>query len=108
MAATTTTTQLINLTRFPRFNLHHFSVNNVHILHHQPFPSKLYYNHRSNLKTINCNCKLNNSSGGEPYEIDVGVFGGYNGIEDESDEDDEESNVDLLIKFLNRYEGCEN
>lgn len=98
--AATTTTQLINLTSSPRSNLHHFSPNNVHILHHQPFPSKLYFSHRSNLKTINCNSKLNNSSGGEAYEIDEGVFGGYDGIEEESDEDDAESSVDLLIKFL--------
>lgn len=99
-ATTTTTTHLINPTRSPRSNLHHFSTNHVHLLHHQPFPSKLYYNHRSNLKTINCNSKLNNSSEGEPYEIDEDVFGGYDGIEEESDEDDAESSVDLLIKFL--------
>ncbi|KAL5053863.1 hypothetical protein RYX36_034545 [Vicia faba] len=29
-----------------------------------------------------------------------GVFGRYDGIEDDSDEDDAESSVDLLIKFL--------
>ncbi|CAK8536878.1 unnamed protein product [Lathyrus sativus] len=103
MAATTSTgtiTQLINPTRSPRSTLRHFSSNNVHILHHQPFTSKLIHNRRSNLTTINCNSKLNNSSGGgEPYEMD-GVFGRYDGIEDDSDEDDAESSVDLLIKFL--------
>ncbi|CAI8587768.1 unnamed protein product [Vicia faba] len=102
MAATTSTatTQLINLTRSPRSTFHHFSPNNVQILHHQPFTPTLNLNHRSNLTTINCNSKLNNSSGGgEPYEMD-GVFGRYDGIEDDSDEDDAESSVDLLIKFL--------
>jgi hypothetical protein len=44
--------------------------------------------------------KLNNSSGEEAYEIDEGVFGSYDGIEDESDEDDAESSVDLFIRFL--------
>ncbi|XP_058777214.1 protein SHORT HYPOCOTYL IN WHITE LIGHT 1 [Vicia villosa] len=105
MAATTstatTTTQLINLTRSRRSTLRHFSPNNVHILHHQPFTPTLIHNRRSNLTIINCNSKLNNSSGGgEPYEMD-GVFGRYDGIEDDSDEDDDaESSVDLLIKFL--------
>lgn len=98
--STATTTQLINPTRSSRSNLHHLSTNNVHILHHQPFPSKLYFNHRSNLSIINCNSKLNNSSGEEAYEIDEGVFGSYDGIEDESDEDDAESSVDLFIRFL--------
>jgi hypothetical protein len=44
--------------------------------------------------------KLNNSSGEEAYEIDEGVFGSYDGIEDESGEDDAESSVDLFIRFL--------
>ncbi|XP_004489950.1 uncharacterized protein [Cicer arietinum] len=98
--AAATTPQLFNLTRSPRSNLRHFSVNNVFLLHHQPFPSKLYFNHRSNLSFINCNSKLNNSSGGEHYDMDEGVFGGYDGIEEDSDEDDAESSVDLLIRFL--------
>lgn len=44
--------------------------------------------------------KLNSSTGGEPYEMDQAVFDGYDGIEDESDDEDAESSVDLLIKFL--------
>lgn len=44
--------------------------------------------------------KLNSSSRGETYEVDEGIFGGYDGIDEESDEDESESSVDLLIRFL--------
>ena len=44
--------------------------------------------------------KLNSSSGGESYEMDEGLFDGYDGVDDETDEDDAESSVDLLIRFL--------
>jgi len=44
--------------------------------------------------------KLNSSGGGEPYEVDEAGFDEYDGIEDESDEEDAESSVDLLIRFF--------
>jgi len=44
--------------------------------------------------------KLNSSGGGEAYEMDEAGFDEYDGIEDESDEEDAESSVDLLIRFF--------
>lgn len=45
--------------------------------------------------------KLNSSGGGEPYEMDeTGLFDEYDGIEDDSDDEDAESSVDLLIRFF--------
>lgn len=45
--------------------------------------------------------KLNSSGGGEAYAMDEAGFDEYDGVEEESDdEDDAESSVDLLIRFL--------
>ncbi|XP_057448370.1 protein SHORT HYPOCOTYL IN WHITE LIGHT 1-like isoform X2 [Lotus japonicus] len=95
-AAATAAAPFINLTRHPRSNLRHFSPNNVPCLRHQPFPSGFYHNHRSNPLIS----KVNSSIGGEPYEMDQAAFDGYGGIEEECDDDDAESSVDLLIRFL--------
>ncbi|KAK7407315.1 hypothetical protein VNO78_09125 [Psophocarpus tetragonolobus] len=99
--ATATATPLVNLTRPPHFSkLHRFSANNVPFSN-QPFYSGFYHNHHR-LKAIitNCNGKLNSSGGGEPYVMDEAGFDDFDGVEDESDEDDAESSVDLLIRFL--------
>ncbi|CAL0311949.1 unnamed protein product [Lupinus luteus] len=99
--ATSTTAPLINLTHLSSSNLLQFSANNLPFPL-QSFPSRLHYNHRfSNPITTNCHGKLNNSTGGDAYEMDGGIFGGYDVIEeDDGDEEDTESSVDLFIRFL--------
>ncbi|KAK7309546.1 hypothetical protein RJT34_06358 [Clitoria ternatea] len=97
--ATATTPQLFNLTRPPPSNLYHFSYNNVPSPY-QPSYRGFYHNHRSNPIITNCHGKLNSSSGREPYEVDEAGFDDYDGVEDDADEDDTESSVDLLIRFL--------
>ncbi|KAK7252323.1 hypothetical protein RIF29_36180 [Crotalaria pallida] len=101
--ATSTTPQLlINPTHSQSSSkLLHFSSNNVPYPL-QPFPSRFSFNHLSPNPIITiCHSKLSSSSGGEAYEMDEGIFGGYDGIEeDESDEEDTESSVDLLIRFF--------
>ncbi|KAK7307162.1 hypothetical protein VNO77_39983 [Canavalia gladiata] len=97
--ATVTTAPLINLTRPPHSKPRHFSANNVPSPY-QPFYSGFHLNHRSKPIIFNCHGKLNSSGGGEPYEMDEAGFDEYDGVEDETDEDDAESSVDLLIRFL--------
>ncbi|XP_043687106.1 protein SHORT HYPOCOTYL IN WHITE LIGHT 1 [Telopea speciosissima] len=47
-----------------------------------------------------CNGKPNASSGRETEEIGEAFFGGDDEIEDESEEDDSDSSVDLLFRFM--------
>ncbi|KAG5067995.1 hypothetical protein AAZX31_01G037300 [Glycine max] len=99
-ATATTTTPLSNLTRPSHTKLCHFSANNVPFSI-QPFHSRFYHNHRLKPIITNCDGKLNSSGGGEAYAMDEAGFDEYDGVEEESDdEDDAESSVDLLIRFL--------
>ncbi|XP_020217506.1 protein SHORT HYPOCOTYL IN WHITE LIGHT 1 [Cajanus cajan] len=95
--ATAPTATLINLTRPSHSKLHHFSAHNVPF-HNQPFSSVFYLRLKPTI--TNCHGKLNSSGGGEAYVMDEAGFDEYDGIDDESDEDDAESSVDLLIRFL--------
>ncbi|KAL2349331.1 hypothetical protein Fmac_003331 [Flemingia macrophylla] len=90
------TAPLINLTVPPHSKLRHFSALNLPFPNQQPFCSVFY------VKPIitNCHGKLNSSGGGDAYVMDEAGFDEYDGIDDESDEDDAESSVDLLIRFL--------
>ncbi|RDX79901.1 Protein SHORT HYPOCOTYL IN WHITE LIGHT 1, partial [Mucuna pruriens] len=91
--AAATIAPLFNLTRPPHSSkLLHFSAHNV------PFYSGFYHHHRLKPIITNCHGKLNSS--GEAFEMDEAGFDEYDGVEDESDEDDAESSVDLLIRFL--------
>ncbi|XP_054810258.1 uncharacterized protein LOC129311812 isoform X2 [Prosopis cineraria] len=69
-----------------------------------PIPATLvcrfHYGSCSNLRVSNCHGKLNNSTEGEPDEIDESLFGGYDGVEDDTDDEEAENSVDLLIRFL--------
>ncbi|KAF8390319.1 hypothetical protein HHK36_024844 [Tetracentron sinense] len=47
-----------------------------------------------------CHGKLNASTGEEQEEIEEAFFGGDYEIEDESDEDETESSIDLFFRFL--------
>ncbi|TKY69762.1 hypothetical protein E2542_SST06044 [Spatholobus suberectus] len=95
--ATATTAPLINLTRPPHSSkLRHSSAYNVPFPN-QPLYSGFYHNHRLKPIISNCHGKLNSSGG---YVMDEAGFNEYDGVEDESDEDDAESSVDLLIRFL--------
>ncbi|KAL1317369.1 protein SHORT HYPOCOTYL IN WHITE LIGHT 1 isoform X2 [Arachis ipaensis] len=100
-SSTATAPQFFNLTHSlpPSSKFLHFT--NVPSSLQHPFPSGIFYKHRSHqLLICDCNSKLNNSSGGEQYELDEGLFGGYDGVDDESDEDDAESSLDLFIRFF--------
>ncbi|ESW29551.1 hypothetical protein PHAVU_002G079300 [Phaseolus vulgaris] len=95
--ATATTPPLINLTHSSKPR--HFYANNIRFPY-QRFYSGFYLNQSLKPITTNCHGKLNSSGGGEPYEVDEAGFDEYDGIEDESDEEDAESSVDLLIRFF--------
>ncbi|XP_014490530.1 protein SHORT HYPOCOTYL IN WHITE LIGHT 1 [Vigna radiata var. radiata] len=96
--ATATTPPLINLTHSSKPR--HFSANNIPFSY-QRFYFGFYLNHSLKPITTKCHSKLNSSGGGEPYEMDeTGLFDEYDGIEDDSDDEDAESSVDLLIRFF--------
>ncbi|CAJ1931627.1 unnamed protein product [Sphenostylis stenocarpa] len=94
--ATATAPPLINL--IDSSKLRHFSANNIRFPH-QPFYSRFCLHHSLKPIITNCHGKLNSSGGGEPYVMDEAGYE-YDGVEDESDEEDAESSVDLLIRFL--------
>ncbi|KAI9111453.1 hypothetical protein K1719_017143 [Acacia pycnantha] len=96
--ASATLVTFINLTPYPSTKLHRYSPT-------ARFPparlgSLFHYHSCSNLRVNHCHGKLNNSTEGEPDETDEALFGGYDGIEDDTDEEDAESSVDLFIRFL--------
>ncbi|XP_059447748.1 protein SHORT HYPOCOTYL IN WHITE LIGHT 1 isoform X2 [Corylus avellana] len=63
------------------------------------FPHHHYTHRRKPIISI-CQSQLNTSIGEEAEEIDGAFFEGDDVVEDESDEEDTESSVDLLIRFL--------
>ncbi|MED6154886.1 hypothetical protein PIB30_000388 [Stylosanthes scabra] len=102
-ASTATAPPFFNFTHSlpPSSKFFRFTSANVPSPLQHPFPSGIFYKHRSHqLLICNCNSKLNNPSGGEQYEMDEGLFGGYDGVDDESDEEDAESSLDLFIRFF--------
>ncbi|KAI4314245.1 hypothetical protein L6164_027174 [Bauhinia variegata] len=88
----------INVTPFSSSGLLHFSANvGFSRQEHRPW---LYCNSRLHPRIKSCHGKLNSSSEGDPDEMVESMFDGYDGIEDEIDDDDAESSVDLLIRFF--------
>ncbi|KAJ7953716.1 Short hypocotyl in white light1 protein [Quillaja saponaria] len=97
-AATATLSPFINLTLNPSSKL-------LNPIAKTSFPCKSLHSHYFNFRPINprnsvCHGKLNNSTNGEPDDIDEGFFDEEDVMEDDEDEDDAESSVDLLIRFL--------
>lgn len=71
------------------------------------FPHQPLHHHRRRRRTSYrnprisiCHSKLNSSTGEEPEEIYGAFFEGDDVVEDDSDEEETESSVDLLIRFL--------
>ncbi|KAI4328340.1 hypothetical protein L6164_020699 [Bauhinia variegata] len=100
MAGATATSVLpfINFTPCSSSKLLHSSAN-VGFSRQEHHP-KSYYNCLLHPRIIHCHSKLNSSSEGDPDEIDECLFDIYDGIEEETDDDDAESSMDLLIRLF--------